>query len=107
MYRSCKYLGSVITDEGSKPEILSRIAQNKERKKLNEAIYLFPVEFIPTSWNTKKTKAALMVKLEALISYQCSECLGPSKAGRRGVEVGLRVGGGKGGKGYPCIKFYL
>ena len=23
----CKYLGSVITDEGSKPEILSRIAQ--------------------------------------------------------------------------------
>ena len=24
---SCKYLGSVITDEGSKPEILSRIAQ--------------------------------------------------------------------------------
>ena len=25
--RSSKYLGSVITDEGSKPEILSRIAQ--------------------------------------------------------------------------------
>ena len=25
--RSFKYLGSVITDEGSKPEILSRIAQ--------------------------------------------------------------------------------
>ena len=24
---SCKYLGSVITDEGSEPEILSRIAQ--------------------------------------------------------------------------------
>ena len=24
---SCKYLGSVITDEGSKPEVLSRIAQ--------------------------------------------------------------------------------
>ena len=24
---SCKYLGSVMTDEGSKPEILSRIAQ--------------------------------------------------------------------------------
>ena len=26
---SFKYLGSVITDEGSKPEILSRIAQTK------------------------------------------------------------------------------
>ena len=24
---SCKYLGSIITDEGSKPEILSKIAQ--------------------------------------------------------------------------------
>ena len=27
---SFKYLGSVITDEGSKPEILSRIAQTTE-----------------------------------------------------------------------------
>ena len=27
---SFKYLGSVITDEGSKPEILSRIAQTKQ-----------------------------------------------------------------------------
>ena len=27
MDRSFKYLGSVITDEGSKPEILSKIAQ--------------------------------------------------------------------------------
>ena len=26
-----KYLGSVITDEGSKPEILSRIAQEKQQ----------------------------------------------------------------------------
>ena len=26
-FTSFKYLGSVITDEGSKPEILSRIAQ--------------------------------------------------------------------------------
>ena len=28
---SFKYLGSVIIDEGSKPEILSRIAQTKQR----------------------------------------------------------------------------
>ena len=41
---SFKHLSSVVTGEGTKPEILSRIAQNKERKKLNEAIYLFPVE---------------------------------------------------------------
>ena len=27
---SFKYLGSIITDEGSKPEILSRIAQTAE-----------------------------------------------------------------------------
>ena len=28
---SFKYLGSVITDEGSKPEVLSRIAQSKQQ----------------------------------------------------------------------------
>ena len=34
---SFKYLGSVITDEGSKPEILSRIAQaTAELTKLNQ-----------------------------------------------------------------------
>ena len=37
---SFKYLGSVITDEGSKPEILSRIAQNSVSTKSPQ----------PTAW---------------------------------------------------------
>ena len=35
---SFKYLGSVITDEGSKPEILSRIAQNSSIDKVETSL---------------------------------------------------------------------
>ena len=37
---SFKYLGSVITDEGSKPEILSRIAQTTAAVWIDKSIYL-------------------------------------------------------------------
>ena len=36
--RSFKYLGSVITDEGSEPEILSRIAQNSDIDKVETSL---------------------------------------------------------------------
>ena len=37
---SFKYLGSVITDEGSKPEILSRIAQTTAALRRLEPVWL-------------------------------------------------------------------
>ena len=54
-----KYLGSVITDEGSKPEILSRIAQTTAA-----LTRLKPV------WNDRSVSLSSKIRLMLRISYK-------------------------------------
>ena len=59
---SLKYLGSVITDEGSKPEILSRIA-----KTTAALTRLKPV------WNDRSISLSSKIRLYACVSWTLTE----------------------------------
>ena len=61
---SFKYLGSVITDEGSKPEILSKIAQTAALTRLK------PV------WNDKSIPLSFKIRLmRSLVTSMFPVCL--------------------------------
>ena len=58
---SFKYLGAIVLDEGSKPEVLSRIAQTTAA-----------VSKLKVIWNDKNTKIRLMHSLAmSIFSYTC------------------------------------
>ena len=80
-----KYLGSVITDEGSKPEILSRIAQT-----LAALTSLKPV------WNDRSISLSSKIRLmhslvTSIFLYACeSHSRAPKKNTSQGNEVLLQ-----------------
>ena len=62
---SFKYLGSVITDEGSKPEILSRIAQT-----------IAPLTRLKSVWNDRSISLSSKIRLmrslfKSIFLYAC------------------------------------